>query len=625
MTRIFIQIIFIFISFLPIHAQFKETSTPLSQIDSLSNLFDAAKNDTLKIKILLNAPKRIKEYIDNPEPILNLYNKAFKLTERVGDKKSNFNLLVEIAYLNMYALRDEPKAFKLFVQSLAYADKEKDYASCAQICFELAAINEHQNFRAKMYEYFLKSIAYNQKTPVLFIRPYRWASALYLEDNRIEDALNIARQAVGYVEERLAPAKYKALAYGYYYSVVKEIPNKKQEADLYRRKTVNFLRQIKTSFESDQLDDIATVCYEVQEYQLAIFFANQLLISKDSYSQRDASRIVCLEMISAAYEKLGRYKESLEFYKSYSKTYVNVIRSLLTLESGRKIIRGEGERSLLLKQKELDQERLYRNISFAIAAFIIILGAVIFFFYRREQNQKKELAQLNATKDRLFAILSHDLQSPIANLQTFMNLIQWGALDQTEFAESTDSFSSQLGNVRTMLENVLNWSISQMGGLKPKFEICNIHQIIEQELELLNLTAKSKEIKIINSINTGIEIRADKNHLAFIFRNLIQNAIKFSNIGGLIELNHTKENDKIKISVSDNGVGMSKETLNNLFKLDQTNSKTGTNAEKGTGLGLILTKDFVEANGGKMTIESQEGKGSVFTIEVCLIEKLKKI
>jgi signal transduction histidine kinase len=195
-----------------------------------------------------------------------------------------------------------------------------------------------------------------------------------------------------------------------------------------------------------------------------------------------------------------------------------------------------------------------------------------------------------------------------------MNLIQWGALDQAEFAESTNAFSSQLGNVRTMLENVLNWSISQMGGIKPKFETCSVQNVINEELTLLSLSAKNKTIKIKNLIDESLTIKADKNHLAFIFRNLVQNAIKFSNMGGEIALNATKENDKIKISVSDNGVGMSDETLNKLFKLDQTNSKIGTNAEKGTGLGLILTKEFVEANGGSITVESREGIGTTFIL-----------
>lgn len=563
---------------------------------------------------MLNAPIRFSEYYKRPDSIIDLYGKATKIAERLGDKRSAIKFLIEMAYFELYIKYDEPKAFKLYSQALRYAEEENDRDSAAIICHGLAAINEHQNFRAEMYKYFFKSIEYSLESPNFYYPPVRWTVYFLLEDNRITEALKISQQAVNHVDKNSAPAEFKVLAYGYHYSVLRRIASKKLEANIYKQKIINLLSSVKTLSKSQSYDSFATVCYEVEQYKLAIFFANLIFEATDGHSQTKSSKIVIYEIISKSYEQLGDYQKSLEYYKQYSTTYVGVLRNLFSMESGRKVIRAEGEQNMFLKEKELDKEKLYRNISFAIAAFIIFLGAVIFFFYRREQKRKAELAQLNATKDRLFAILSHDLQSPIANLQTFMNLIHWGALNQSEFAESTNDFSSQLGNVRTMLENVLNWSISQMGGIKPRFETCSVKNVINQELELLTLSANNKGIQIKNLIDESLTIRADKNHLAFVFRNLVQNAIKFSNTGAEIELNYTKEYGKVKITVADNGVGMSKETMDKLFRLDQTSSKTGTNAEKGTGLGLILTKEFVEANGGSINVESQEGKGTKFTL-----------
>ncbi|MFY7908178.1 MAG: sensor histidine kinase [Emticicia sp.] len=563
---------------------------------------------------MFNAPIRHSEYYIRPTSIIDLYGKATKIAEDLGDEKSAIKFLIEMAYFELYVKYDEPKAFKLYTQALRYAEEEKDNDSIAIICYGLAAINEHQNFRAEMYKYFFKSIEYSLKSPNFYYPPFRWTVHFLLEDNRVIEALKISQQAVNQVDKNFTPAEFKILAYGYHYGVLRKIKSKKLEADIYKQKIINLLSGVKTLTKSQSYDSFATVCYEVEQYKLAIFFANQIFEASDSDSKTESSRIVIYEIISKSYEKLGEYQKSLEYYKQYSTTYVSVLRNLFSLESGRKVIRAEGEQNLLLKEKEIEKEKLYRNISFAVAALIIFFGAVVFFFYRREQKQKAELARLNATKDRLFAILSHDLQSPIANLQTYMNLIQWGALNQEEFAESTDNFSFQLGNVRSMLENVLNWSISQMGGIKPKFETCKVQRIINEELELLTLSAKNKGIQIKNQIDESLALKADKNHLAFIFRNLVQNAIKFSNTGGEIDLSYAKENGKVKISVADNGVGMSDETLKQLFKLEQTNSKMGTNAEKGTGLGLILTKEFVEANGGNISVESQEGKGTKFTL-----------
>lgn len=613
MCRIFIVLLFLLAFSSQNYAQTKDST---SIIDSLKIVYNKQQNDAEKVKVLLNAPSWIDEYYQRPIQIYNLYTYGLQAAKRLNDKRSIMLLLAEMAYIQMYPMADETQAYHLYIQALRYAEELQDYYMCASINFEMAAINEHQNLQHKATEYLLKSVEYCRKTPKVYIKSYRWLIYFYLQENNLEEALKYGFEFVAYVNERNASTELKVMAYGNLHEVLKKIPSKKQEEQICQGKLIGLINQIKIIDESYYiyLDDIAAACYEAGQYELAIEVASQISKSSKANSHLEIVRMLCYEVIAKAYERLGNHKKGLEYYKKYAESQFSIYRNTLRLETGRNVIRAEGEQNLISKQKELDQERLYRNISFAIAAFIIILGTIIFFFYRREQKRKAELAQLNATKDRLFAILSHDLQSPIANLQTFMNLIRWGALSQNEFAESTESFSSQLGNVRTMLENVLNWSISRMGGLKPKFESCNIHQIIEQELELLTHTAKNKGIQIINSIDAGIEIRADKNHLAFIFRNLIQNSLKFTNSGGNISLSYTEIAGKKVFEVADDGIGMQAEVQKTLFKIDKSSSKVGTNAEKGTGLGLIIVKELVEANGGNISVESRENVGTKFTL-----------
>jgi signal transduction histidine kinase len=615
MYRILLALGFILGAFQPIQAQSKAPiSHSTSTIDSLSKRFDAAKDDTAKIAVLVQAPKRIDEYYDKPAAILTLYNKALTIAQRTGDRKSSIKLLMEMAFFEMYALMDEPKAFQLYSQALDYAEAEENYESCAKICHELAAIYEHQNFKAEMHTYFAKAIAYSQKSPVLFLKPYRWASWGYLDSNKLNDALRIGRQAVSYVEERSAPAEFKALAYGLYYAALKRIPNKKQEAAACKQKIVRFLGEIKGPIDSDNLDNIAAICYEAEQYKLAIFFASQPLEKTDRDSQRNVTKLISYEIISNSYERLGQYQKSLENYKKYSTTYVKELKIIASVESGRKIIRAEGERNLLLKQQEIDQERFYRNLSVAIAAFILILGGVVFLFYRREQQRKRELAHLNATKDKLVAILSHDLYSPITNLQNNVSLTDWGGLSQPEFTQQAGLLGNQLAHVRNLLDNTLTWILSQMNGLKPVPKPVDVHELIESQVMAQQITATTKQITLTNQIPQGTRIRADENHLIVMIRNLLQNALKFTPPGGAVVISHRQDGNRRQLQVRDTGVGMPPERVATLFALGQGTSKRGTANERGTGLGLVLVRELAEANGGQVRVESAPGKGSTFTL-----------
>lgn len=615
MNKIFVLLGLIFCCYQPIQAQIKTPKNqPNSIIDSLSRLFESAKDNTAKIKIMVNAPSRADEYSKKTSQILSLYHKAIKIAEEISDKKSAMKLLRRVAYLETYVKKDEPQGFKLYSKALSYAEEMKDYESATSLYYSIGAIYEHQNFRAEMYKYWFKSIEYNQKCSDFYYSPYRWTISFLLEDNRIDEALKISSQAVKHVEAHSIPNELRVLAYGFHYSVLKRFPRKKQEADFYKQKIIRLISGIKTLSESNSYDYFATVCYEIEQYNRAIFFENQYLQKADEYNLLESSKIETYKLISQSYEKLGDYPKSLAFYKKYSDAYLNTLKSTLTLESGRKVIKAEGERNLILKQNELENEKLYRNISFGIAGFIVFLGALILFFYRREQKRKIELGQLNATKDKLFAILSHDFRSPLANLQTFMNLINWGAISQAEFAESAKGLSLQLNNVQSMLENILTWSISQMGGMTPNMTENNLHSIIEEQISLYHPVANAKEIEVMNEIPKELTVFADGNHLTIIFRNLLQNALKFTDLKGKIVFNFRDDGKRKTIEISDNGIGLSAEKLKNIFELDKSTSGLGTHFEQGTGLGLTLVRELVEINNGEIRVQSTLSVGTTFTI-----------
>ena len=247
---------------------------------------------------------------------------------------------------------------------------------------------------------------------------------------------------------------------------------------------------------------------------------------------------------------------------------------------------------------------------------------------KAEQALKESEAKLresNLTKDKFFSIIAHDLKSPFNTMLGFSNLLvdkfdQYNTLEQKKFI---DILNQDIQNTYELLENLLLWSRSQRGALDFNFEKENLYLLAVESFNLLNQSAVNKSITIINRIPENIYVYADKDMLATVIRNLISNAIKFTPQGGEIVLHaciKSDENKKkhVEISVSDNGIGIEKEKLDQLFKISENVSTKGTEGESGTGLGLILCKEFVEKHGGKIWVESEFSKSSkfIFTIPV---------
>ncbi|MBN2486550.1 MAG: hypothetical protein JXB34_11305 [Bacteroidales bacterium] len=237
-------------------------------------------------------------------------------------------------------------------------------------------------------------------------------------------------------------------------------------------------------------------------------------------------------------------------------------------------------------------------------------------------NINQELQNLNATKDKFFSIIAHDIKNPFNTILGFSelflyNIDKWNDEKKRQIAEIIYKSSQSLYQ---LLENLLQWSRSQRGLIAFKPELCDLNQQVNNAVKLLNESASSKNISISTRFVTEqISINADLHMLDTILRNLISNAIKFSYSGGTVWVETIVEgNTHAVVSVIDNGTGMQEEVRSNLFSIGSHHSSTGTNDEKGSGLGLILVKEFVLRHGGGIWVESEPGKGSTFCFRLPL-------
>jgi signal transduction histidine kinase len=274
-----------------------------------------------------------------------------------------------------------------------------------------------------------------------------------------------------------------------------------------------------------------------------------------------------------------------------------------------------GKRNMLLNARQIERE---------LGKDKIILLAIEDITGRRQAEElirlkNNELQKVNAEKEKFFSIIGHDLRSPF---NSFLGLTQIMAeelptLSINEIQKIATNMQSSATNLYRLLGNLLDWSLIQQGLFPFNPTVVTLLPIANECIELTKETADDKNIEILYDIDDGLTVFADKTTLQTVIKNLVSNALKFTPKGGKIMISaRMAEKKNVEISVKDTGIGMEKNILDNLFRLDVNTCRKGTEGELSTGLGLLLCKDFIEKHGGKLLIESQEGMGSTFYFSV---------
>ncbi len=320
--------------------------------------------------------------------------------------------------------------------------------------------------------------------------------------------------------------------------------------------------------------------------------------------------------IVRSYEIMGMKKDG-------SKFVMEVIPAIIKLSNGFEAIAYFNDITER-KKYELERDKFIQELQ-ASNDMIEQESSRIQNLNRRLEESERKLKELNDSKDKFFSIIAHDLRSPMTGFYSIADTLSdhLESLTQDEIKSIVQSIKTSAESLFELLDTLLTWARTQIGRIDFEPFLLNLYNESEKAIEIVYANAANKKIDILNQIPKNLMIEADKYMLNTIIRNLLTNAIKFTNPGGYISLNAAEigslENqfDRfIEVSVTDSGVGIEKVVLDKLFKLEHKISTRGTKNEKGSGLGLILCKEFVEKHGGKIYVESQVGEGSRFRFTI---------
>lgn len=355
----------------------------------------------------------------------------------------------------------------------------------------------------------------------------------------------------------------------------------------------------------------------------------------------------CYYYMSNLYEKKKHYEKSIYYFKKYDKLREaiykeNSSKEIAEIQAKFQLEKIDTENEILknrntIQKLEIDKQKTRNTMMFSLG--VLILSLVIYSFYisqfRKRHNKilteknkiisqnNNSLTSLNATKDKFLSIVAHDLKNPFNAVLGFTDLLidRYSELDDSMRKEYLEIVHKSALQGSLLLDTLLTWSRSQMGVMKYNPTTFNASQIIEEEMEGLEEKAYAKSISLEFSKNEALLVHADLDMIRTIVRNLGNNSIKFTKERGKIIFSIQVENGKAVVAIEDNGVGIKPDDKTKLFNLDSNYSKPGTLNEKGTGLGLILCKDFVEKNGGEIGVDSQEDVGSRFWFTLALSTK----
>lgn len=563
------------------------------------------------------------------------YKKALSVRRKIGNKKEIAASLNNIGkvYSN---LGDYPAALKYLSEALSLREKSGSQTDLAESLNDIGYLYLKEGKQNKALNYYKKALVIRKKTgsALQLAGTMTDIGKIYTDRGDYEDALNFYVNA-SRIQESINVRTNLAATFDKIGMIYSKLKNYNFAAvylfkSLEIRKSTGSKRDI-----SQSMNDIAVNFRNTNNLDKSISYSKKSLSAAKECGAKDLEKLA-FDNLARSYAKLKNYEKAYYYQNKIiglSDTLYNInkLKQLSNLETGYESDKSE----LQIKLQEAELKRQRQLLYFTLGGFIITIFLTIFLLkvirdkhkinlileqqannLKDKQNiinqKNKDLQESNEIKDKLFTIIGHDLRSPFANLNNMIDLMQSDDVSEGEFKEYLEHLRKRTDSTNILIDNLLNWAGTMREGNNTNKQNINLKNIADENIYLIKNTADEKEIKVINNLGMDEIVFADQDMIKLVIRNLITNAIKFTGRNGKISINSIIKNGEVEVSVSDSGVGMDEETIGKLFDRNQNYTTSGTEGEKGSGLGLRLCREFVERNGGRIWAESKCGEGSTF-------------
>lgn len=610
---------------------------------AMSNLAGYYIERGLPDSVLTVAGNSLARYA-NTEKEINLGNQIANAHNMVGNYQQGLELYLEMRDLaiergetrmeigitqnlgnNYKSLGDIPTALDNYLRSLEMAEEINDTLIIAVVLDNLASINVNEGNYDIGEEYLMQALEMNKKINHLGnqITNHMSLGGLYKEMKQFDKAQSHYERVLE-IADNLGNTLSKIQAL-YNFGLLK------QELEEYDSALEYFEESLELSKENNIMiglyynqNGMGSVFSKLGDYETAIELFESALEIAEMANAADLI-IGSLENLYTAYESIRDTSQAYIKLKRYSALTDSMSRTArdeaLVRQEALLELRTERENRALLEENLSIQQTNTLIASVLLIVIIIALVTVIILLQKKRnanallRKQSEELSQVNEIKDKLLSVLAHDLRTPLSSLQGVVYMIREKVLEKEDAEKALSQIDAQLQQDINTLSNYLQWAQTQREGITADLEIVSITYLAKNALFEIERGAKNKHVILQNRIPENTYALADKQMMRIILRNLLSNAIKYVEEGDSIILESKETDTAIEISVRDTGSGIPPEKQEDLFK-PFNYVQEGTAGEKGTGLGLSICKEFVEEQGGSISLESTRGKGTTFTLRL---------
>ncbi|TKG93495.1 tetratricopeptide repeat protein [Puteibacter caeruleilacunae] len=567
---------------------------------------------------------------------LYFLSKTLELSEELDDETFRLRSLTNIGsiYWNKGFL---DKALEYYTNSYRMADSIGDKKVVLYAVFNMGNICLNQQEFDKAISYFEKSerLANESSNVGILASVQNNLSIIYFQRDEYQEALEASKKAYASYQQlgnnKLALTAHVNVGRAYNYLGIMDSAKVYAEAAEKRvfeggesKKMIN------------NLSFLVSYYLKRKDYNRALIKAERALDIADKGDLVNYKTDM-LGMLAEIHEAQENFKEAYNYQQQYTvlqDSLMNIEKQLKIEEmrSSYELGEKEKENELLRVEKENAELKLREeayisrfHLLLTIIAIIALIIITILWQKHKRNNERimeinNELERINAAKNRFFSIIAHDLKSPFNAIMGFSDLIQEELKEKevkTEnIAEFNDAIILASGQLYNLLENILHWANTQREQIMFNPEKIELNDIVQENIDLFKMNAVSKDIEVTSVIHEGTKVIADFNMINTVIRNLLGNAVKFTNKGGKVNIKAEQCGQNVCVSVSDTGIGLKEDMLERLFSLDTNFSLPGTDNETGTGLGLVLCKDMIDRHGGSIHVESTPDVGSTFSFQI---------